>query len=485
MMKRHRHFNDWLGKGLSLLAFTVCSSMELSAQSHTPVSLPALFTDHIVLQQQDSVPIWGWGQASTTVRIIGSWSSQDTVSVVVDDSGRWKGKIKTGRYGGPYTLHVFSGNNEREKIVLNDVMIGEVWLCSGQSNMEWTPANGIANQSAEIAAADYPQIRFFSLDKRGSQTLQEDCHAKWEVCTPEVMRKRSAVAYFFGRHLHQKLDVPVGLIVSAWGGTAAEVWIPEDAVPDTPEERNVIASRKCPWWPVEPGTLYNSMIYPLLPYRIAGAIWYQGESNRDDPKPYFGLMKSLIACWRKDFGKEFPFYQVQIAPFNYQSTNNGPALVREAQEQIVHEVPHTGIVITNDVGEYGNIHPARKQEVGSRLGNLALGEHYGLLEKGYQSPFLEQATVVKGKAVLTFSHAEEGLVCADKVVKGLQIAGKDKNFVEAKARIKGNRLEVYASNVKEPTEVRYCFDDATVGNLFNKHGLPVAPFRVEIGENVK
>ena len=227
------------------------------------------------------------------------------------------------------------------------------------------------------------------------------------------------------------------------------------------------------------------MIYPLLPYRIAGAIWYQGESNRDDPRPYFGLMKSLIACWRKDFGKEFPFYQVQIAPFNYQSTNNGPALVREAQEQIVHEVPHTGIVITNDVGEYGNIHPARKQEVGSRLGNLALGEHYGLLEKGYQSPFLEQATVVKGKAVLTFSHAEEGLVCADKVVKGLQIAGKDKNFVEAKARIKGNRLEVYASNVKEPTEVRYCFDDATVGNLFNKHGLPVAPFRVEIGENVK
>ena len=188
MMKRHRHFNDWLGKGLSLLAFAVCSSMELSAQSHTPVSLPALFTDHIVLQQQDSVPIWGWGQASTTVRIIGSWSSQDTVSVVVDDSGRWKGKIKTGRYGGPYTLHVFSGNNEREKIVLNDVMIGEVWLCSGQSNMEWTPANGIANQSAEIAAANYPQIRFFSLDKRGSQTLQEDCHAKWEVCTPEVLR---------------------------------------------------------------------------------------------------------------------------------------------------------------------------------------------------------------------------------------------------------------------------------------------------------
>ena len=224
------------------------------------------------------------------------------------------------------------------------------------------------------------------------------------------------------------------------------------------------------------------MIYPLLPYRIAGAIWYQGESNRDDPKPYFGLMKSLIACWRKDFGKEFPFYQVQIAPFKYGDYFGNSALIREAQEQVVREVPHTGLVITNDVGEYRNIHPTRKQEVGIRLGNLALGEHYGLLEKGYQSPFLEQAPVEKGKVILTFSHAEEGLVCKDKTVKGLQIAGKDKNFVEAKARIKGNRLEVYAPKVKEPAEVRYCFDDSTVGNLFNKHGLPMAPFRVEIGK---
>lgn len=456
----------------------VCVS--LKAQTHTRISLPALFSDHIVLQQQDSVPLWGWGEPGSTVWIVGSWATQDTVAVRVADDGHWKVKLKTTRYGGPYTLRFFQRGYETEGITLEDVMLGEVWLCSGQSNMEWSPANGITNREEEIGSANYPQIRFFSLAKRGSGTLQNDCAACWEPCSPDVMRRRSAVAYFFGRHLSQQLKVPVGLIVSAWGGTSAEVWMPQERVARTPETEAVLKSRKNPWWPIAPGTLYNSMIHPLLPYRIAGAIWYQGEANRVYPQNYTVLMKELITSWRAGFEKEFPFYLVQIAPFNYQSRDNGPALVREAQEQVAREVPRTGMVVTNDVGDYGNIHPARKQEVGIRLANLALHETYGQTGKGCQSPMLEGMEVRKNKALLRFRHAESGLVCRGKVPEGLRIAGEDGVFVSAKARIvQGNMLEVYSSKVKRPVAVRYCFDDTTVGNLFNGDGLPMAPFRTD------
>lgn len=464
----------------SIVVLFIGCTFGVNAQTHTPVALPSLFSDHIVLQQKDSVPIWGWGEASSTVKIVGSWLPEDTVSVLVDNDGRWMTKIKTSRYGGPYSIHVFSENHVNEGILLKDVMLGEVWLCSGQSNMRWAPCNGIQNQQEEIETANHPSIRFFSLARQGSQTLQDDCRAVWEPCIPEVMQKRSAVAYFFGRHLHQQLGVPIGLIVSAWGGTAAEVWLPKEMVPDTPEQRKLTASRRDPLWPVEPGTLYNSMVYPLFPYRIAGVIWYQGESNRNAPKAYASLMKKLIQSWRIGFKKEVPFYQVQIAPYNYKSTDNGPALLREAQEQVMRTVPRTEVIVTNDIGEYDNIHPARKQEIGIRLGNIGLKENYRILDNEVRSPFLIHTEMDKNWVILTFNHAEEGLVCKDKTVKGMQIAGKDGIFTEAKVRIKENRLYVDASSIEQPFVIRYCFDDATVGNLFNKQGLPVAPFQSKI-----
>ena len=448
-----------------------------NAQTHTRISLPSLFSDHIVLQQQDSVPVWGWGEAGTTVCAVGSWASQDTISAVVDDAGRWSLKLKTEVYGGPYTLHFFQAGFEEEGITLVDVMLGEVWLCSGQSNMEFSPANGIANQAEEIGAANYSNLRFFSIEKRGSQSLQDDCKATWECCSPDVMQRRSAVAYFFGRHLYENLKIPIGLIVSAWGGSAAEVWIPKSSLPKMVDFPRIQQERKCPWWPVEPGTLYNSMIHPLLPYRIAGAIWYQGESNRDDPQSYFNLMKTLITSWRKGFQQDFPFYLVQIAPFNYQSKNNGPALIREAQAEIARQIPYTGLVVTNDVGDFNNIHPARKQEVGIRLANLALGDKYGRKEIPFESPCFEAMEIQKAKIRIRFSQP---IVCKEKVINGFQIADEQGHFVQAHARIIGDDvIEVWAKAIKHPMAVRYCFDDATVGNLQGTNSLPVEPFRTD------
>lgn len=461
-------------KALSVFLAFYCSPA-IQAQTSTQLHLPSVFSDHMVLQQQSSVPVWGWAEAGTTVKIVGSWMSKDTICAKVDDCGHWIARVPTTRYGGPYTLQILSNN----KIELKDIMLGEVWLCSGQSNMEWSPNNGIQNQQEEIEAAHHPDIRFFSLSKQGSKYLQEDCHGQWEKCTPEVMKRRSAIAYFFGKQLQKELDVPIGLIVSAWGGTPAEVWTPRDTIMKYKEIANAVIYKTYPWWPIEPGVLYNSMIHPLMPYDIAGAIWYQGESNRDNPSSYSILMEKLIESWRKGFDKDFPFYIVQIAPFNYGSVANGPALIREAQEQVVRKVPNTGLVVTADVGDAQNIHPARKAEVGIRLANLALGRKYKVLEHGYEHPFFTQVSVEKGKAILSFSHAAAGLVCPDKEVRGVMIAGKDGHFIPANTRIKGSRLIVSSPKVKHPVSIRYCFDDATIGNLFNREGLPVAPFRTD------
>lgn len=459
------------------------SSCTIFAQTHTPVSMPSLFADGMVLQQQCEAPIWGYAQAGTHVKIVGSWNLTDTVTAAVDDCGRWKAKIRTTNHGGPYTLQVFSTSNASDRITLSDVMLGEVWLCSGQSNMEWTPNNGITNKDQEIANANYPNIRYFSLKKRGSLTRQDDCEARWEACSPKVMAQRSALAYFFGRRLHQQLDVPIGLIVSAWGGTPAEVWIPEEDIQTNQQLQGKLMSEKAPWWPIEPGRLYNSMINPLVPYAIAGAIWYQGESNRTNASVYHLLMKQLIESWRDAFNIDFPFYMVQIAPYNYNDAKNNATYVREAQQKACEIVPNTALVVTNDVGDVTNIHPAKKQEVGIRLANMALGRIYHKLDDGYETSFLDSHSLQNGKLSLTFSHAGDKLVCSDKEIIGLRITDAQGKDVNPKVRIVGNKLVIDLKKTKLPVTVYYCFDDTTVGNLFNCYGLPIAPFRLELSNN--
>lgn len=461
---------------MTRIAGMVAGLFLLIASVEAKISLPSVFTDHIVLQQKSEVPVWGWAAASATIKVVGSWAPNDTATTVVRSDGSWDTTLKTTAAGGPYTLSIEGDGN----CELKDVMLGEVWLCSGQSNMEWTPMDNIDNRDEEIAAANYPNIRFFHIPKRGAATLQNNCEAAWAVCTPKVMKSTSAVAYFFGRDLQKDLNVPVGLIVSAWGGTPAEVWTPEELVNGNPEIRNAMPAQTYPWWPVEPGVLYNQMINPVVPYSLAGAIWYQGESNRDHAGSYGILLKTMIESWRKSFKKEFPFYLVQIAPHTYNDKENGPALVREHQEWVARTVPQTGMVVVSDcVADVKNIHPTDKQSVGLRLANMALGKTYGRPGPAYESPVFNTMTVDKNKAVVSFLHADNGLKCKDKQITGSLIAGEDGVFEPAKAQIKGNTVVVTSPRVKNPAVVRYCFDDATIGNLSNTEGLPVAPFRTD------
>lgn len=456
-----------------LLGIGVCQ-----AQSYTPIALPSMFADKMVLQQNTKATIWGWGNASSTVKLVGSWAEKDTISAKVDCFGKWIASLPTGKSGGPYTLSVFDGNS---RIDLHDVMLGEVWLCSGQSNMEWTPNNGLTDKAREVAAADCQDIRFFYVPKRASRSAQEDCYGQWEVCTPKVMRKRSAVAYFFARHLRDSLKVPVGVIVSAWGGTPAEAWTPTDIINGNPDFQLNQLKQTYPWWPMEAGVLYNQMLHPLLPLKFAGAIWYQGETNRDNPYHYGPLLKNMIESWRREAGRNFPFYLVQIAPYQYHSTDNGPALIREAQEWVVRHTENTGLAVVSDcVEDLSTIHPINKRPVGKRLADLALAKTYKTLSGIHESPFLQACENKGGKLILTFSSASNGLVCRGKEVKGMQISGPDGKYIPAKVSINGNnQLVVYSPKVKTPVSARYCFDDDTVGNLFNAEGYPVAPFSTD------
>lgn len=453
------------------------------AQNDIPVSLPSVFADHMVLQQNTSVNIWGWGEPNSTVKIVGGWSVRDTVSTLVSPFGNWKVSIATGKSGGPYTLQVFGSNN---KIILNDILLGEVWLCSGQSNMVWMPVYGLKNREEEVAKASHPNIRIFNVYKRASSSKQDCCFGQWDVCTPDIMQKRSAVAYFFARSLTDSLKVPVGIIVSAWGGSLIEAWTPTEIIKENIDFYNYRLRSKYASQTLKDGVMYNQMIHPLLPYTFAGAIWYQGEANTSNPHYYGKLLKSMIESWRETAGRCFPFYLVQIAPYLYHSKNQGPALIREAQEWVVDHVPETGLVVISDcVDNLSTIHPENKCPVGKRLADLALIKHYKVADRICESPLLRQAEIKQDKIILTFSSVKNGLVCEGKEIKGLKIAGADGVFVEAKAKINSkNQLVVFSPEVEIPVFVRYCFDDATVGNLFNKEGLPVAPFRTdEISSN--
>ncbi|MEG1729052.1 MAG: sialate O-acetylesterase [Bacteroidaceae bacterium] len=441
---------------------------------YAQLGLPSVFSDGMVLQRNSEATLWGWGDASEKVVIVSDWAPQDTTEVQVDSKGTWRAKLKTAQAGGPYTITLKSGATTLQ---ISNVLLGEVWLCSGQSNMEWNANAGILKGAAEIAAADDQNLRIFQLAKRGADTPQDNCKAQWETSSPSSMRKSSAIAYFFGRYLSDKLQVPVGIIVAAWGGTPAETWTPAQVI----AEDSVLSRCKLettPWWPIEAGKLYNGMIYPIASYNLAGCIWYQGESNHPNASSYARLMQKMIESWRNAFKKDFPFYLVQIAPHTYSSSGNTPALLREQQEFVTQHVPNTEMITISDlVEDVQQIHPKDKRSVGERLGNLALSNVYRVQAGPYRSPTFYQAKRVKNKIVVSFKGLNGKLLCNGKSITGVTICGKEGVYLPAKAKIHKNELVVWAPSIEQPQAVRYCFDDATIGNLFSEEHIPVAPFR--------
>lgn len=455
--------------GLIFILCLVFTNTKLLAN----VDLPAIFSDHMVLQRNSEVTIWGWAKSGEPIKLYTSWSA-DTLKTKADPNANWQLKLKTPDAGGPYKI-IIEGYN---RVEFNDVLIGEVWLCSGQSNMEWSARMGINNAEHEIAAADHPNIRFFNVAHRTADTPQNDLGGKWQESNPETMQDFSAVAYFFGRKLNHELDVPIGLINSSWGGTPAEVWVNKEVITSNPvlnaDAPNI---KEVPWCPVKPGKAYNTMIAPFNDFRIAGALWYQGETNTYSPDNYAVLLPALIESWRNDRGYDFPFYFVQIAPFPYGDNFAGVRL-RDAQRKSL-KVPNTGMIVVSDIGDIEDIHPRNKQDVGLRLANMALNKHYGKKDIVPSGPLYERMEKEGNRIRIFFKYAEKGLACKGKELTHFEIACEDGDFVKANAKIDGNSIVVQAKNIKEPVAVRFAWSDTAEPNLFNSDGLPASCFITE------
>ncbi|MHC5023164.1 MAG: sialate O-acetylesterase [Planctomycetota bacterium] len=625
------------------------------------VSLPAVIADHMVLQQQTDVAVWGWAAPGETVSVQAAWQN-DAARTVADERGRWLVRIPTPAAGGPHTLTI-SGHNT---IVIRDILVGEVWLASGQSNMEMPLANirpgytGVDDAEQEISAATFPRIRLFTVENTRAATPRRDLRGRWAPCSPESARTFSATAYFFGRELHQSLDVPIGLISADWGGTVAQAWMSADglapfpgfqpdlerleAVADPTRRGRYVREAQSHWWdrlgttadidpgwagidfddtdwalidlpatlagdglesfdgvvffrravdlpeswsgrpatldlgpiddyddtwvngrlvgwehepnrwnrarrydvpagvlrsgrnvvavrmldtggaagingepemlrlavadqppaplagswrylrgasmsrlsprpqgaeihPNTPTVLYNGMIAPLVPYTIRGVIWYQGESNRRNAALYQSLFPALIRNWRETWGQgDFPFYYVQIAPFNYGGDAGETAALRQAQTLAL-RTPNTGMAVTLDIGDPNDIHPTNKQAVGHRLALWALARTYGHAELVFSGPILESLRIDGGTIRIRFEHRGGGLVLRDVANNPFEVAGADGRFVPAAAALDGDTLLLSSPAVSEPRQARYAWSAAPEAALFNREGLPAAPFQ--------
>ncbi len=440
-------------------------------QMQGQLRLPGYFSSGMVLQQNDSVTLWGWANPLEKIAINTSWNNR-TDTAVTNNLAHWSLTIKTPTAGGPYTI----GLSGYSKLVLKDVMIGEVWLCSGQSNMEWNYYAGVYNMQTELNLHTQPNIRLLQIPKSTSQYPQEDIRCQWTVCDSNTLKQFSAVGYFFAKKLQANLNVPVGIINSSWGATPAEVWMPADSVNSRPIVQAAATKLSPnPWSPIAPGVLYNSMIAPLTRYTIAGILWYQGEGNTANPTTYAPLLTVLINSWRSGWKSLLPFYLVQIAPYTY-GNNYSAAIIREQQALVVQK-SRVGMVVTTDlVDDTTNIHPKNKKDVGFRLADMALTQTYQRPDGPSEYPTYTTMQKVGNQLILQFSGP---LVCKGNQVRALWIAGADKIFYPAQAKLEKDKLTVWSKMVQQPLAVRFGFSNAGVGNLFGANGLPVIPFRTD------
>ncbi|MFT6882917.1 MAG: sialate O-acetylesterase [Marinoscillum sp.] len=461
----------------------------LNAQfSFAQIELPALVSSNMVLQRSTTVQLWGWAASNEKFTIEASWQS-DIISVIADKSGNWKTDIVTTDSKNSQKITFKSKGNP--DLILDNILFGEVWICSGQSNMGM-PIKGnmgqpIFGSTEAIANAANPNLRLFHVERYGSKTpmTKLEKYRPWVEASPASVADFSAAAYFFGEQLQRTLDVPVGLISTSWGGSFVQAWISGEVL--SPLESFDLADAD----PVKngnkvPTVLFNAMINPLIPFTIKGAIWYQGESNRQDPEKYKELFPAMVVDWRTRWNVgDFPFYFVQIAPFTYGNNNafgdlDNSAFMREAQVQCVDLIPNSGIVITTDIGDAVTIHPPKKKEVGQRLAFNALKQTYGLASIDGASPRYEAMTVQEDGIHLTFKNAESGLYAFGDL-EGFEMAGEDKVFYPAKANIINNAREVLVSadQVTKPVAVRYAWQNMVVGTLFDTSLLPASCFRTD------
>lgn len=495
--------------------------------SRAAVKLPALFSDHMVLQQQTIVQVWGWASPGEEVSLAASWQVE-SIHTATDGSGNWKMQLKTPAAGGPYDIKI-NGENQVE---IKDVLIGEVWFCSGQSNMTF-PLKYSDSAKQEIAKAVDSSIRYFGVKRQYGETPLNDCEGSvWQKTSPQTAPNFSAVAYYFARKIREQLRVPVGIVLSGWGGTPAEAWtpktelqnddslqffldrwkeIPQKVGADSVQYHLVVAQWEKnkngstvtlkpaeprsyyyyskPW--CEPGVLFNGMVNPVIPYTIKGILWYQGESNVSEAGLYEHLFRSMIKSWRQRWSSEgsqnkLPFYFVQIAPYGY-SNLDAAARLRQAQYNIMNTADKTGMAVTIDVGEMNNIHYKHKKEVGDRLAFIALAKSYGCNRLVYKGPgCIKVSRTKKNKLELYFDQAL--FTVNNGKLRGFEIGYKSTGsdslvYVEAQSVIEGSKVLVWNGRVKKPLVVRYAWLEAGYANLVNRTGIPAFPFQQNINSS--
>lgn len=480
--------------GRCVTCITLVLMLAVTSTALGDVTLPAIFGDHMVLQLGQKLPFWGQAEPGEEITVTITSLDEDasknpSVSTTAAANGHWQVKMPARSKSGEVTVTVAAKNT----ITFSNVLIGEVWLCSGQSNMEW-PVNASLNHQEEISEAKFPTIRLFKVERSTARHPQTDIEGHWVECSPETVGETSAVAYFFGRELQRQLKRPIGLIEAAYGGASCEAWISQASLASEEDFSKILEraerSGDDPNQANNPNratVLHNGIIAPLQPFAIKGVIWYQGESNAQRAFQYRKLFPLLIADWRRGWGQgDFPFLFVQLA--NYVSEKSKPdhplepeesawAELREAQLKAL-SVPKTGMAVTIDIGEPRDIHPKNKQDVGHRLALSALRVAYNqdIVATG---PEFKTMKISGHEISLEFQNVGTGLFVHGELLKGFAISGADRKFVWAQARVEGNHVVVWANDLKNPVAVRYAWGDNPECNLFNQAGLPASPFRTD------
>ncbi len=451
--------------------------------SKAAIHLPAFFSDNMVLQQKMNDAIWGTASPNVSVQIKASWSGK-IFSGVADSKGNWKIFVSAPAAGGPFTIKITDPGSD---IILKNVLIGEVWFCSGQSNMEM-PVRGYPGQPVNgsldaIIHGDNPQIHLLRVEKNLSVVPLSDVKGSWTESNAESVSEMSAVAFSFGKYLQEVLGVPIGIIHSSWGGTRIECWMSADTLKHFPfVDLSKVPEKNAS---VTPTILYNAMVAPFLGYGMKGCIWYQGESNRFEFKEYERLMPALINNWRSNWAiGDFPFYFVQIAPFSYWNEKNNSAFIREAQLKSSIKTKNSGLAITMDIGGEMEIHPREKFTVGKRLAYWALAKDYGMKNISCSGPVFTEMKKSGDSIRIVFNDESYGIapdkLTPDSLVGGFEIAGTDREFHPAHAKMTGtSEITVWSDQLKAPAAVRYGWKNWFVGTLFSSAGLPASSFRTD------